>query len=926
METFKLFGIVEIVIDKAAKALNTLTKKASDAGEKIDKVADRIEESMDDAFQPDKPQKFGNALEQLRSKIDSQKSTLNDLKDKYKDLYLIHGKNSEEAQACAKEIEELSKELKENKDRLQEAEESADEFDQSLEDVAESSEKTGGRLSGAVKKIGAAVIAAFSIGAIVSFSTSLVNLAADAETAFAKVSTLLDTGSTNMEAYYDDIKAASSATGVAFTDFSEAVYQAISASVDQAEAVSFTTDAVKLAKAGFTATSTAVDILTTAMNAYGPAAGTAAEISDKLINTQNKGKTTVDELASNMGRVIPTANMYSVSIDTVCTSYAEMTKNGIATAEATTYLNSMINELGASGTTASNVIQSKLGMSFKQAMESGYSLTDILNILQTEAEKTGVSMGDMFGSQEAAKAAATLQQNAADFNDIMQSMTNSAGMTEEAYDKVTNTFAAKSEKLKTQFQNIGISVGNAVLPALTKITDYIEEKMPQIESMIGQFSPLLENMFSGILPLLTQLGESIFPVILDFLNVLIPELINIGSSIMPIIVQALNILLPGAVQIISTVLPSILSLLSPLLDLLSPILSLLEPILDILISMLEPSIQMLQPLIELIVYLLEGILPPLTELLTFIADLITTYITPAISDGVNSSMGILFDFFDQFKILIDGIVLLISGTVDVIIGIVNVFIALCNGDFEAAGDALMQILSGLGDMIGGLLQAAFFNIIAMITNNLGEIREFFSNFGSNISNFFSNLWENSIADAQAKLTFLKDSISNILENTAGIVSGIVERMKGFFNFEFQIPRIKMPHFSVNPSGWKLADLLQGTIPTLGIEWYAKAMNNGMIMDKPTIFGINGNQLMAGGEAGSEAIVGTNSLVNMIQNAVDSRLGNGAIGAILDLIAQILKILQTQSGDIIIPIFLGNDLIDERIIRANEVHNLRTGGH
>lgn len=888
METFKLFGIIEIVIDKAVEALNKITKKASDAGEKIDKAADKIEESVDDAFQPEKPQKFGNALEQLRSKIDNQKSTLSDLKDKYKDLYLTHGKNSEEAQACAKEIEELSKELKENKERLQEAEESADEFDQSLDDVAESSEKTGGRLSGALKKIGAAVIAAFSIGAIVSFSTSLVNLAADAESAFAKVSTLLDTSSTNMEAYYDDIRAASSATGVAFTDFSEAVYQAISASVDQAEAVDFTTDAVKLAKAGFTQTATAVDILTTAMNAYGPAAGTAEEISNKLINTQNLGKTTVDELATNMGRVIPTANMYSVNIDTICTSYAEMTKNGIATAEATTYLNSMINELGASGTTASNVIQSELGMSFKQAMESGYSLTDILGILQAEAEKTGVSMGDMFGSQEAAKAAATLQQNADDFNSIMQSMADSAGMTEEAYDKVTNTFAAKSEKLKTQFQNMGISLGNAVLPALTKVTDYIEEKMPQIESMIGQFSPLLESMFDGILPLVTQLGESLFPVILDFLNALIPELINVGSAVLPIIIQALNILLPAVIQIISTVLPSVLSLLSPLLDLLSPILSLLEPILDILIALLEPSIQMLQPLIELLVYLLEGLLPPLTELLTFIADLITTYVSPAIEEGMASNMDSMMAFFDQFKILIDGIVLFISGTLDVIMGIVNVFIALFNGNFAAAGDALMQILNGLGNMVLGLLEAAFFNIIAQITSGLEQAEQFFTNFGTNISSFFSNLWNNSIEDAKAKLTYLKDTISNILENAAGLVSGIVERMKGFFNFEFQVPRLKMPHFNINPAGWNLSKLLEGQIPQLGIEWYAKAMDNGIIMDKPTIFGVNGNKLMAGGEAGSETVVGTMSLMEMIQGAVASQ--NQQLIAILE---QILTAIVTH---------------------------------
>lgn len=894
MDIFSIFGRIVTDNSKANKDIDETTKKAGDSQSKLSKYFDKIGESAKKAFQNDGVEKFGSSLDDLTENVKNQQSKLDALKEKYKDLYLTHGKNSEEARACAKEIEELSKELKENKDRLQEAEKSANEFDQSLENVADESERTEGKLSSTLKKIGAAVIAAFSITAIISFGTSLVNLAATAESSFAKVSTLLDTATTDMTAYFDDIKQASSETGVAFDKFSEAVYQAISASVDQEEAVAFTTQAVHLAKGGFTETATAVDILTTAMNAYGPAAGTAAEISDKLITTQNLGKTTVDELANNMGRVIPTANMYGVSIDTVCSAYAEMTKNGIATAESTTYLNSMINELGASGTTASNAIKDALGMSFKEAMEAGYSLTDVLAILQEKADATGVSMGDMFGSQEAAKAAATLQQNANDFDAIMQRMASSAGATEEAYEKVTNTFEARSEKLKTQFQNIGISIGNTVLPVLIKITDMIDDKMPEIEEAIGAISPLLESVFDAFLPIFQVLGE----------------LFSVG------------------IQIISVVLPSLFQVLQPLLNLLSPILDLLQPIMSIIESLMGPLtsllVMQLEPVVELVAYLLESILPVLQSSLEWLSDFIATYLNPAIQFGLDSNMGAISNFVGQLKVLIDGVVLFISGTLDVIMGIANVFIALFNGDFESAGEALMQILTGLGNMIGGLLQAAFFNFIYLITNNLDQIRQFFSNWGTNISNFFSNLWQSSIDTAKLKVEFLKNTITNILQSAADMIHGIVERIRGFFNFEFQIPGIKMPHFTITPSGWNMSKLLQGEIPKLGVEWYAKAMDDGMIMDQPTIFGINGNRLMGGGEAGSETVVGTQSLMEMIQGAVDSRIGS-SLSELTDLVLQIVNLMLSGSGDIILPIYLGTELIDERIIKAQELQALRTGG-
>lgn len=95
------------------------------------------------------------------------------------------------------------------------------------------------------------------------------------------------------------------------------------------------------------------------MNAYGLKASEVTNVSDMLIQTQNLGKTTVADLASSMGKVIPTANAYGVSLDELCAGYAIMTANGVATAESTTYMNGMLNELGKSGTTVSETLKEK---------------------------------------------------------------------------------------------------------------------------------------------------------------------------------------------------------------------------------------------------------------------------------------------------------------------------------------------------------------------------------------------------------------------------------------------------------------------------------------------------------------------------------------------------------------------------------------
>jgi TP901 family phage tail tape measure protein len=151
------------------------------------------------------------------------------------------------------------------------------------------------------------------------------------------------------------------------------------------------------------------------------------------------------------------------------------------------------------------------------------------------------------------------------------------------------------------------------------------------------------------------------------------------------------------------------------------------------------------------------------------------------------------------------------------------------------------------------------------------------------------------------LNGIKSTFTSVFNSVWSFVQGVVNKLKSIFNFSWSLPKIKLPHFSISGS----FSLNPPSIPHFSVEWYRKAMNNGMILNSPTIFGASGNHLLGGGEAGPEAVVGVSSLMDMIRTAVGS--------------------MQTDAGDITIPVYIGGNLIDEMIVSAEQRRALRSGG-
>lgn len=327
-----------------------------------------------------------------------------------------------------------------------------------------------------VKSLGAKLavgIAALGIGKMITSAIGkAISSGSEYETALAKLGTIADTSSVSIADMSSRIRDMSDAMGISQASLAESAYSVISATGDTAGALDIVSQSAKLAKAGFTDTASATSVLATAMNSYKLSAEEVEHISDSLITTQNLGVTTVAELASNMGRAIASASAYGVSLENLESAYISTTKSGISTAESTTYITSMLTELGKEGSTVSDILKTETGSSFAGLMDSGKSLGDVLGILMDSVDGNSEAFMNLWGSQEAGKAAnAIASQGIEEFNDHLKDLQNQTGTTESAYDQMMDTFGSKVEVIKTKFQNLGIQLFNDIAPALDSIAD-----------------------------------------------------------------------------------------------------------------------------------------------------------------------------------------------------------------------------------------------------------------------------------------------------------------------------------------------------------------------------------------------------------------------------------------------------------------------
>lgn len=159
--------------------------------------------------------------------------------------------------------------------------------------------------------------------------------------------------------------------------------------------------------------------------------------------------------------------------------------------------------------------------------------------------------------------------------------------------------------------------------------------------------------------------------------------------------------------------------------------------------------------------------------------------------------------------------------------------------------------------------------------------------------------QDALSSAEDKLGQIKDTFGSVMDGAKSIVSDGLDRIKSFFSScHLELPHIKLPHFSISGS----FSLDPPSIPHIGVEWYRKAMDDAYILNSPTIFGMSGRKMLGGGEAGQEAVVGTDKLAEIVQGAIAGMGG----------------------GTTVIPVYIGQDRIDEIVVKAAQRNQFRSG--
>lgn len=509
----------------------------------------------------------------------------------------------------------------------------------------------------------------------------------------------------------------------------------------------------------------------------------------------------------------------------------------------------------------------------------------------------------------------------ADIVDAIHVVQNEMGITGTTAKEASSTISGSLSSMKGAWQNLltGMADDGANFGAL------IDQFVASVETVGANLLPRIEVVLGGVVKLVQGLAPKIIAKIPELVSQLLPSIITASVSL----VQAIVTIIPDLVDAIVQQIPAFIQGLVQIID-----------------ALIQALPTVVQSLVQALPTLLPALISGIIQLIISLCQVIPQIIQPIIDNLPNIIISIIQALMDNLPALIQGLISLIMGIVQAIPQIIQALV-------DALPTIISAIVSGLlnclPQLIGGLLQVTW-----EITKSLPQI---FSSLNEGVINTCLGIWDgikNVFAPVIGwfgeKWNAVKDAMIKPIQKAGDLIKGVIDKIKGFFSgMKLSFPNIKLPHFGISPKGWKIGDLLEGSIPKLDISWYSKAMNNPMIMTKPTIFGYDAGagKLLGGGEAGSELVVGTNTLLNMIKSAVAGVLGgsrmtidipalqnvraggsgsDAGLGEKIDRLIEIIKqFMESGNSDMTLPIYIGNELIDEYILNKNNRNVLRSGG-
>lgn len=260
--------------------------------------------------------------------------------------------------------------------------------------------------------------------------------------------------------------------------------------------------------------------------------------------------------------------------------------------------------------------------------------------------------------------------------------------------------------------------------------------------------------------------------------------------------------------------------------------------------------------------------------------------------GVNVVKTVITVVFNAIKAYITIVVniwqTIISTAWNVIKTVVTTVVNAIKNVVTTVWNAISSVTSSVFNAIKSVASSVWNSIKSVITSIVNGIKSTVSNIWNSIKSTTSSVFESIKSTASSVWNSIKSAIETPINAAKNAVKSAIDKMKSFFDFSWSLPPIKLPHISIKGE----FSLKPPSVPSFGIEWYKKAMNNPVMFTRPTIFGmdpITGN-VRGAGEAGAEIMIGRDTMLGMIKEAVSAESKKD------DIVAALFGILELLSSD------------------------------
>ena len=569
-----------------------------------------------------------------------------------------------------------------------------------------------------------------------------------------------------------------------------------------------------------------------ALEAYGLSVDYLSEVLDSTTFVAQETGVSVDDLMKKAIDGAPQIKMLGLSFDEAVTLIGQMEQHGVDSSAA------------LSGLTKAAGAYAKKGKTMTEGLKE---TIDSIKNSKSETEALSIAM-EIFGAKKAPQMVDAIKRGALSFEELGYTAEVSAGLVSSTYESTLNPidkFKTAQNSTTLAMAELGAAIAEVLAPVFETLGNIVKSMTEWFSSLPG---PVKE--FIVVIGGIVTIAGILAPIFLT----LQAAAVALGTSIGAMVTAALPIIGTAALiaaaitgliigikylwetnegfrEVVTTVWNAILNVINSVI---SEISNFITSIFGTVVTWWNENQELIRSSTETVWNTIQTVI-----------DTVMAYLGPQIQATWANIQLVITTAWEIIKTVVET-------AINVVLGIIQAVMQIITGDWSGAWETIKGVFSTVWQAIQSVVQTIFTAIQSFISNTINSISSTISNVWNGISSTISNVL-NGISNTVSNIwTGIKNSIGNAINGAKDLVSSAISAIKGLFNFKISWPHIPLPHFSVSGSANPL-DWLKGQIPRIGIEWYAK----GGIMTKPTIFGMNGNNMMVGGEAGNEAVLPLN---------------------------------------------------------------------